>query len=92
MEEVRERGEYPTAKEAERITRIVLSTLGGHLTGPAKADLVKRLPVEAATVIAEQVPVISPLTDAQFVDSVAARRRNVYCPRRLPATRRRTRA
>ncbi|WP_405876919.1 MULTISPECIES: DUF2267 domain-containing protein [unclassified Streptomyces] len=73
VEEVRERGEYPTTKEAERITKIVLSTLGGHLTGPAKDDLVKRLPVEAATVITEQVPVIKPLTGTQFVDSVAAR-------------------
>ncbi|MFI7407908.1 DUF2267 domain-containing protein [Streptomyces sp. NPDC049627] len=73
MEEVRERGGYSTTKEAERITKIVLSTLGGHLTGPAKADLVKRLPVEAAKVIAEQVPVSKPLTGEQFVDSVAAR-------------------
>ncbi|MFJ4057648.1 DUF2267 domain-containing protein [Streptomyces albogriseolus] len=73
MEEVRERGGYSTTKEAERITKIVLSALGGHLTGPVKADLVERLPVEAAKVIAEQVPVTKPLTGAQFVDSVAAR-------------------
>lgn len=73
MEEVRERGEYPTTKEAERITRIVLSTLGGHLAGPERADLVKQLPAEAATVVVEQIPAVEPLTGAQFVDSVAAR-------------------
>jgi uncharacterized protein (DUF2267 family) len=73
VEEVRERGEYPTTKEAERITRIVLSTLGGHLAGPERADLVKRLPAEAATVVVEQIPAVEPLTAAQFVDSVAAR-------------------
>jgi uncharacterized protein (DUF2267 family) len=73
VEEVRERGGYSTTREAERIIKIVLSTLGGHLTGPVKADLVKRLPAEAATVIAEQVPVIKPLTGAQFADIVAAR-------------------
>ncbi|KAF4407608.1 MULTISPECIES: DUF2267 domain-containing protein [Streptomyces] len=73
VEAVRERGQYPTSKEAERVTRIVLSALGGHVTGPERVELARRLPPEAAAVVAAQIPAVQPLTASEFVDGVAAR-------------------
>ncbi|MGP3926439.1 DUF2267 domain-containing protein [Streptomyces sp. 8N616] len=73
VDTVRERGQYPTRKEAERVARIVLSALGGHVTGPERVKLARRLPPEAATVLAGQIPAVKPLTAAEFVDNVAAR-------------------
>ncbi|MFJ3336701.1 DUF2267 domain-containing protein [Streptomyces sp. NPDC086766] len=72
-ERVRSAGQYPERAEAERITRIVLSTLGGHVVGDERVELAQALPEEAASVIAAQIPVARPLTAAQFVDSVAGR-------------------
>ncbi|MEV6959709.1 DUF2267 domain-containing protein [Streptomyces sp. NPDC051207] len=71
--EVQEAGQYPTAAEAERVTRIVLSALGGHVVGDERVDLARALPEEAARVIASQIPATRRLTAAEFVDSVAAR-------------------
>lgn len=73
VEAVRESGQYPTRTEAESVTRIVLSALGGHLVGDERADLAQALPEEAASVVASQVPVTRRLTAAEFVDSVARR-------------------
>lgn len=73
IEEVRESGQYATAAEAERVTRIVLSALGGHVIGDERVELARALPEEAARVIASQIPATRPLTAAEFVDSVAAR-------------------
>ncbi|AIR98598.1 DUF2267 domain-containing protein [Streptomyces glaucescens] len=73
IDAVRDAGQYPTRAEAERITRIVLSALGGHVTGEERVDLARALPAEAARVIASQIPATRPLTAAEFVDSVAAR-------------------
>ncbi|GGT02955.1 DUF2267 domain-containing protein [Streptomyces griseoviridis] len=73
VEEVREAGRYPTRAEAERVTRIVLSALGGHVIGDERVDLAQALPEEAARVVASQIPATRPLTAAEFVDSVAAR-------------------
>ncbi|WP_432120057.1 DUF2267 domain-containing protein [Streptomyces sp. bgisy032] len=73
VDAVRESGQYPTRPEAERITRIVLSALGGHVIGDERVDLARALPEEAARVIASQVPATRRLTAAEFVDSVAAR-------------------
>ncbi|MER6705718.1 DUF2267 domain-containing protein [Streptomyces fumanus] len=81
IEEVREAGRYPTRAEAERVTRIVLSALGGHVVGDERVDLAQSLPEEAATVVASQIPATRPLTAAEFVDSVAAR-----VPGATPAT------
>ncbi|MET7382493.1 DUF2267 domain-containing protein [Streptomyces sp. NPDC005526] len=72
-ERVRSAGQYPERAEAERITRIVLSALGGHVVGDERVELARALPEEAASVIAAQIPVARPLTAAQFVDSVAGR-------------------
>ncbi|MCF0078493.1 DUF2267 domain-containing protein [Streptomyces lomondensis] len=73
IEAVRESGQYTTRSEAERVTRIVLSALGGHVIGDERVDLARALPEEAARVVAAQIPVTRRLTAAEFVESVAAR-------------------
>ncbi|MGW1592883.1 DUF2267 domain-containing protein [Streptomyces sp. NPDC002343] len=72
-EAVREAGQYPTRTEAERITRIVLSALGGYVTGDERVALAQALPQEAGRIIASQIPATHPLTAREFVDSVATR-------------------
>ncbi|MCX4993934.1 DUF2267 domain-containing protein [Streptomyces longwoodensis] len=73
LDEVREAGQYTTTAEAERVTRIVLSALGGHVVGDERVALAQALPPEAARVVASQIPVTRPQTAAEFVDGVAAR-------------------
>ncbi|MCD7444200.1 DUF2267 domain-containing protein [Streptomyces lincolnensis] len=70
---VRDAGQYPTSAEAERVIRIVLSALGGHVIGDERVDLARALPEEAARVVASQIPATRPLTAAEFVDAIAAR-------------------
>ncbi|MBL1080430.1 DUF2267 domain-containing protein [Streptomyces actinomycinicus] len=72
-EAVRDAGRYPTRAEAERVTRIVLSALGGHVTGDERVALAQALPREAGRVIASQIPATHPLTAREFVESVATR-------------------
>lgn len=73
IDEVKEAGQYPTRSEAESVTRIVLSALGGYVVGDERVDLARALPEEAARVIASQIPATRRLTAAEFVDSVATR-------------------
>ncbi|WP_229702608.1 DUF2267 domain-containing protein [Streptomyces albiflavescens] len=73
VDSVRESGQYATRAEAESVTRIVLSAFGGHVVGDERVDLARRLPVEAARLVASQIPVSRQLTAAQFVESVAFR-------------------
>ena len=73
MDAVRESGQYPTRVEAERVTRVVLSALGGHVTGDERVALARALPEQAARVVAGQIPATRPLSAAEFVESVAAR-------------------
>ncbi len=73
VDAVREAGQYPTRSEAESVTRVVLSALGGHVVGDERVDLARALPEEAARVVASQIPATRSLTAAEFVDSVAAR-------------------
>ncbi|WP_432055160.1 DUF2267 domain-containing protein [Streptomyces sp. bgisy022] len=73
VEAVRESGQYATRAEAESVTRVVLSALGGHVVGDERVELARALPEEAARVVASQVPATRPLTAAEFVDSVATR-------------------
>ncbi|WP_328413760.1 DUF2267 domain-containing protein [Streptomyces violaceus] len=73
LDAVQESGQYPTRAEAERVTRVVLSALGAHVTGDERVDLARALPEEAARLIASQIPVTQRLTAAEFVDSIAAR-------------------
>ncbi|MFI9645924.1 DUF2267 domain-containing protein [Streptomyces sp. NPDC052040] len=71
VELVRESGQYTTTEEAERITRLVLTALGGHVVGDERVELARRLPEEAARLIASQIPVTRLLTAPEFVDAVA---------------------
>ncbi|MFF6812114.1 DUF2267 domain-containing protein [Streptomyces sp. NPDC012403] len=73
IDAVRESGQYPTRSQAENVTRVVLSALGGHVVGDERVDLARALPEEAARAVASQIPVNRRLTAAEFVDSVAAR-------------------
>ncbi|MET9439878.1 DUF2267 domain-containing protein [Streptomyces sp. NPDC006610] len=73
IDAVRESGQYATRAEAESVTRVVLSALGGHVVGDERVDLAQALPDEAARVVATQIPATRPLTAAEFVDQVAAR-------------------
>lgn len=73
IDAVQESGQYPTRAEAERVTRVVLSALGGHVVGDERVELAGALPEEAARVVASQIPATRQLTAAEFVDSVAAR-------------------
>ncbi|GAA3498336.1 hypothetical protein GCM10019016_054390 [Streptomyces prasinosporus] len=73
IDAVKDSGQYPTRSEAESITRIVLSALGGHVVGDERVDLARALPEEAARVVASQIPATRELTAAEFVESVAAR-------------------
>ncbi|MEV0258824.1 DUF2267 domain-containing protein [Streptomyces sp. NPDC050732] len=73
IEAVRESGQYASAAEAERVTRVVLAALGGHVIGDERVDLARQLPPEAARLVADQIPAARPLTAAEFVGSVALR-------------------
>ncbi|MET7699887.1 DUF2267 domain-containing protein [Streptomyces sp. NPDC005485] len=73
VEVVRQSGQYLSESEAERVIRIVLSALGGHVHGDVRDELASRLPEEAGRLVATQLPATRRLTAAQFVDSVAAR-------------------
>ncbi|MFC9285177.1 DUF2267 domain-containing protein [Streptomyces sp. NPDC057052] len=70
---VRESGRYPTTTEAERVTRTVLSELGGRLTGDERVALARALPREAAELIASRIPAPRPCSAREFVDAVATR-------------------
>jgi uncharacterized protein (DUF2267 family) len=73
VDAVQDAGQYPTRAEAERVTRIVLSALGGHVIGDERVDLARALPEEAARVVASQLPATRRLTAAEFVDAIARR-------------------
>ncbi|MPY63775.1 DUF2267 domain-containing protein [Streptomyces spongiae] len=73
VEAVRATGRYRTTAEAARVTRVVLSALGGQLTGDERAELARSLPEEAARPLASEVPLSRPLTAPEFVDNVATR-------------------
>jgi uncharacterized protein (DUF2267 family) len=73
VDAVRDAGQYATTKEAEQVVRVVLSALGGLVTGDERVDLARALPEEAARLVASRIPLNTPLTAPEFVDTVAAR-------------------
>ncbi|MDJ0347228.1 DUF2267 domain-containing protein [Streptomyces sp. H10-C2] len=73
LEKVRYEGVYPTRERAEEAVRLVLSGLGRQLTGDERVELAARLPFEAASVLAAQVPDNQPLTGWAFVQDLADR-------------------
>ncbi|MEU7427935.1 DUF2267 domain-containing protein [Streptomyces sp. NPDC040750] len=73
LEKVRYEAAYPTRERAEEAVRLVLSGLGGQLTGDERRELAARLPREAARVLTAQHPAASSLTGWAFVKDLAAR-------------------
>ena len=73
VDAVRDAGQYATTAEAEQVVRVVLSALGGLVTGDERVDLARALPEEAARLVASRIPLNRPLTAPEFVDAVAAR-------------------
>ncbi|MFF1725538.1 DUF2267 domain-containing protein [Streptomyces sviceus] len=73
VDAVRDAGQYPSAAEAEQVVRVVLSALGGLVTGDERVDLARALPEEAARLVASRIPLNRPLAAPQFVDAVAGR-------------------
>ncbi|MEE1930073.1 DUF2267 domain-containing protein [Streptomyces sp. TRM 70351] len=73
VDTVRDRGQYPTSGEAERVARLVLAALSELLTGRERAELAVHLPAEAALVVARESRPTRPVPAAQFVDALAAR-------------------
>ncbi|MFF2303363.1 DUF2267 domain-containing protein [Streptomyces sp. NPDC058128] len=73
LERVRYEGAYPTRERADEAVRLVLAGLGRQLTGDERVDLTACLPLEAARVLASQIPDHQPLGGWAFVKDLAAR-------------------
>ncbi|MCF2527153.1 DUF2267 domain-containing protein [Yinghuangia soli] len=72
LDQVKDRGEYPTRHEAERAIRTVLALLGAHLVGTERADLAARLPETCALVFLDPMHAPEPLAPERFVRAAAA--------------------
>lgn len=72
LDQVQERGGYPTTREAERATRTVLALLGAHLVGSERAELAARLPETCALVLLNPLHTAEPLTPERFVRAACA--------------------
>ncbi|GHB56630.1 hypothetical protein GCM10010347_28410 [Streptomyces cirratus] len=71
LAQVQERGQYPTAREAERSTRAVLATLGGHLADTEREELAAQLPAPCSPPLLEAVAATAPLDPPEFTEAVA---------------------
>ncbi|WP_329361735.1 DUF2267 domain-containing protein [Streptomyces sp. NBC_00669] len=72
LDDVKERGEYGTAEEAERAARVVLALLGAHLVGEVRTQLAARLPEEFALILLNPLQSAEPLPPERFVRATAA--------------------
>ncbi|WP_431033222.1 DUF2267 domain-containing protein [Streptomyces sp. P6-2-1] len=72
LEQVRERGEYPSRSEADRAARTVLALLGAHLVGEVRAELAARLPEVFALILLNPLQAAEPLSPERFVRAAAA--------------------
>ncbi len=72
LDQVRERGEYGSRQEAERVARVVLALLGAHLVGQVRARLAGRLPEGFALVPLNPLQSAEPLSPERFVRATAA--------------------
>ncbi|MEU3661388.1 DUF2267 domain-containing protein [Streptomyces sp. NPDC032940] len=72
LDQVQERGEYPTRVEAERAARTVLGLLGAHLVGEVRAELAARLPETFALILLNPLRAAEPLSADRFVRATAA--------------------
>ncbi|MEU1889568.1 DUF2267 domain-containing protein [Streptomyces pristinaespiralis] len=71
LADVRERGQYTTGREAERVARIVLPALGGHLADPERKELAERLETPGSELLLDPAPATTPLGPRAFVETVA---------------------
>ncbi|MBZ4017755.1 hypothetical protein CCS38_18845 [Streptomyces purpurogeneiscleroticus] len=72
LDQVQERGEYPTRTEADRAARIVLALLGAHLVGEVRAELAARLPETFSLILLNPLQAAEPLSAERFVRATAA--------------------
>jgi uncharacterized protein (DUF2267 family) len=72
LDQVKERGKYESAEEAERAARTVLALLGAHLVGEVRAELAARLPEEMALILLNPLQAREPLSPERFVRAAAA--------------------
>lgn len=72
LDQVQERGEYPTRAEADRAARTVLALLGAHLVGDVRAELAARLPESFALILLNPLQATEPLSADRFVRATAA--------------------
>ncbi len=72
LEQVQDRGEYPSRTEADRAARTVLALLGAHLVGEVRAELAARLPETFALILLNPLQAAEPLSAERFVRATAA--------------------
>jgi uncharacterized protein (DUF2267 family) len=72
LDQVQERGEYPTRTEADRAARTVMALLGAHLVGEVRAELAARLPETFALILLNPLQAAEPLSAERFVRATAA--------------------
>lgn len=72
LDQVQDRGEYPTRAEADRAARTVLALLGAHLVGDVRAELAARLPESFALILLNPLQATEPLSADRFVRATAA--------------------
>ncbi|MFE7301824.1 DUF2267 domain-containing protein [Streptomyces sp. NPDC057579] len=72
LDQVKERGEYGSRQEAERVARVVLALLGAHLVGEVRAQLAARLPEGFALILLNPLQSAEPLPPERFVRATAA--------------------
>ncbi|MFD0369651.1 DUF2267 domain-containing protein [Streptomyces sp. NPDC059071] len=72
LDQVKERGEYDSAEEAERAARVVLALLGAHLVGDVRAQLAARLPEAFSLILLNPLQSAEPLSPERFVRATAA--------------------
>ncbi|ATW50678.1 DUF2267 domain-containing protein [Streptomyces xantholiticus] len=72
LDAVQERGEYRSAREAERAARTVLALLGAHLVGEERAELAARLPETFALILLNPLQAAEPLDTERFVRATSA--------------------
>lgn len=73
LEQVTERGQYTSPREAERAVRAVLALLGAHLDTTARAELAAVLPEMCAPLLHNPLRASAPLAPRGFARAAAAR-------------------